>query len=198
MKKLISIVAAFAIVFIWMAGGCAPFGDVGNQESKVAALAKRIKPVPDFVAGTWVERGEDATWRMVIEPNGIVSSAVLPLVSAVGKPYQTTKVKMIDNSFSTFTGGDMFAEYTPETRELFVFIEVNKFLIRVYDVRTRGGHNIYRFTGPVSEDGKEWRPDNVNILDYGPELPIDYNIIESTPLIFDKEEVKQGQAIPNH
>lgn len=190
MKQLISIVVASALVFIWLAGGC------DRQESKVAALERSIKPVPDFVAGTWLERGEETTWRMVIEPNGIVSSAVIPLLTAVVRPHQTTKVKMIDEKFSNFTGGDMFAEYTPETRELFVFIEVKKFSIRVYDVRT-GGHTVYRFNGPISEDGRIWKPDNINILDYGPELPMDSNEIAPQHLIFEKvEEYKPAQK-PN-
>jgi hypothetical protein len=103
---------------------------------------------------------------------------------------------MVDGNFSTFTGGDMFAEYNPANRELFVFIEVKEFRIRVYDVRT-GGNTVYRFTGPVSEDDRVWKPDYINIFDYGPELPMDSNDIEPLHLVFDKvEEYKPAQK-PN-
>jgi hypothetical protein len=103
------------------------------------------------------------------------------------RPYQTTKVEMLDGSFSTFTGGDMFAEYNPINRELFVFIEVREFRVRFYDVRT-GGSSVDRFTGTVSEDGKVWKPSCVTAFDLGPELPMDVNDIEPIELIFDKVE----------
>jgi hypothetical protein len=167
-------------------GGC---GQPASDKAGGAAAGEAKSPLPPFVAGTWQQRG--GVWRMTIEPNGIVSSALIPLGEVTVRPHQTTEMKMIDGkSVSTFTGGDMFAEYNPANRELFVFIEVKEFHVRVFDVRT-GGNTVSRFTGPVSGDGSVWSPDWIEIFDYGPKLPMDVNAIEPSLCIFDKVEEKQ-------
>ena len=173
---------------IWLAGGC---GQPASEQKAVGSAAEAKTSLPSFVAGTWQQRA--GVWRFVIEPNGVVSSAVIPLMNTTLKPHQTTLVKMNDENESTFTGGDIFAEYNPVNRELFVFIELKKFQIRYYDIRT-GGSTVDRFTGPVSENGLVWRPEWINIFDYGPELPQSVDSIEPSPCIFDKVEEKQAET----
>jgi len=152
--------------------------------------------IPSFAAGTWQERPhDDWPWTITIETNGIVSSAVTPFVGVEVKPGQTTKVEMADGNVSTFVAGDMYAEYTPATRELFVYVEIKEFHIRVQGIRTDGSR-VDRLYGPVSEDGLIWKPDYIDILDLGPELPIDPTGAEATPLVFDKvvEELATGEG----
>jgi hypothetical protein len=158
-----------------LAGGC---GQQGAEKAK--------GPLPAFVTGTWQEKSSgDWPWRITIEPNGIVSSAITPFIGVEVRPNQTTKMDMADGNVSTFAAGSMFAEYTPATRELYVYIEMKEFHIRFFDIRTNGSR-IDRLYGPVSEDGLVWKPDYIDLIDLGPELPMDMNLAEATPLIFDK------------
>jgi hypothetical protein len=189
MKRLILIVIVVcSCLGVWLSGGCEqPAAD----KTRAPTTAQPGNQLPSFVIGTWQQRA--GVWRFVIEPNGVVSSAVIPLMDTTLRPHQTTLVKMKDENESTFTGGDMFAEYNPASRELFVFIELKKFQIRYYEIRT-GGSQVDRFTGPVSENGKVWSPEWISIPDYGPELPLDANSIEPAPCIFDKVEEKQQPA----
>ena len=94
---------------------------------------------------------------------------------------------MLDGKFSTFKTGDCVVDYTPATRELFVSVEMEKMHI-VYMDNVIDGNSIDRFVGPVSEDGKVWTADWINVFDYGPRFPQDPNDIFAEPLIFDKIE----------
>jgi hypothetical protein len=181
MKQPILIVITCSCVFIWLSSGCEkPAAENANK----AVIDQNPNKIPSSVAGTWQMRA--GVWRMVIEPNGIVSSALIPVGEVVIRPHQTTTVAMIDGNFSTYTGGDCFAEYNPANRELFVYIEVNDINIRAFNYRLEHGSTVDRFTGPVSEDGLVWKPSWINIFDYGPEFPQDVNAIEPEPCIFDK------------
>jgi len=176
-----------------LSGGC---GRPASDKAGSPAAGEPKNPLPSFLAGTWQMR--EGVWAIVIEPNGTVGSAFIPLEVWV-RPHQTTRLEMVDGNFSTFTGGDFLAEYNPANRELSVYIEVRKFNVRVFDVRT-GGSTVDRFIGPVSEDGKVWRPDWINVFDYGPDLPQGEDTIAPALCVFDKIEEKQqptdGQKPP--
>lgn len=101
------------------------------------------------------------------------------------RPNQTTKVEMIDGSISTFKAGDCIVEYIPNTRELFVSVEMKEIHV-VYLDNMLDGNSIDRFVGPVSKDGKTWTADWINVFDYGPHFPQDANDIYAGPLIFEK------------
>ena len=145
------------------------------------------KTIPMYIgiAGTW--KAQDSPWKIVLSPDGAVSSAVIPMGEVEIKPNQTTRVEMKDGSYSTFKAGDCMVEYTPETRELFVSVEMEKIDIRFLD-NVIAGNSIDRFVGPVSEDGKFWMADWITVFDYGPRFPQEPNDISATPLIFEKIE----------
>lgn len=104
------------------------------------------------------------------------------------KPNQATRLEMKDGSFSYFKAGDCVVEYTPDTRELFVSVEMEKIYIKFLD-NVIDGNSIDRFVGPVSEDGKFWMANWITIFDYGPRFPQEPNDIFAKPLVFEKIEV---------
>ena len=141
--------------------------------------------LPPDIAGTW--KAQDSPWKIVLSGDGSVSSAVIPMGEAEIKPHQTTRLEMKDGSFSSFKAGDCLVDYSPDTRELFVSVEIEKIYIKFLD-NVIDGNSIDRFVGPVSEDGKFWMADWITIFDYGPRFPQEPNDISATPLVFEKIE----------
>lgn len=142
-------------------------------------------PLPPDIAGTWKAR--ENVWKIVLSPDGTVSSAVIPMGEVEVKPNKTTRAEMKDGQFSTFRAGDCIVEYSPDTRELFVSVEMKKIHV-VYADNVVDGSSLDRFAGPVSEDGKVWTADWINVFDYGPRFPQDPNDIYAEPVVFDKIE----------
>ena len=175
MKRLVGLVEC-AIVLLWISG-CQGPQEGASGDAKTA--------LPPEVAGTWKAR--DSRWKIVLSPDGTVSSAVVHMGNVEIRPNQTTRMKMKDGSWSTFKAGDSIVDYTPATRDLFVSVEVEEMHI-VYMDNVIDGNSIDRFVGPVSEDGKVWTADWINVFDYGPRFPQDPNNIFAEPLIFDKIE----------
>jgi hypothetical protein len=147
-------------------------------------LTKKVALPPD-IAGTWKAR--EAAWKIVLSPDGIVSSAIADMGRAEIRPNETTKIEMKDGQFSTYKAGDCPVEYTPATRELFVSIELEDIHIVFLD-NVIDGKSTDRFVGPVSQDGKEWTTEWIKIFDYGPRFPQEPNDIYAEPLVFDKIE----------
>jgi hypothetical protein len=139
--------------------------------------------LPPDIAGTW--KAQDSPWKIVLAPDGTVTSVVIPMGEVEIRPNKTTKVTMLDGSYSTYKAGDCIVEYKPDTRELFVSVKMKKIHIRYLD-NALDGNSIDRFVGPVSKDGKTWTADWINIYDYGPRFPQDANDISAEPLIFEK------------
>jgi len=140
---------------------------------------------PAEAAGTWKAR--QSPWKIVISPDGKVSSAVVDFGEVEIRPNKTTKVEMKDDSISTYKAGDCTVEYSPATRELFVKIVLEKIRV-VYLDNVIEGNSTDRFVGPVSADGKEWSADWIKVFDYGPRFPQDANDIYAVPLVFEKVE----------
>jgi len=151
------------------------------QTSKRQSTSKVF--LPPEVVGTWKAR--ESPWKIVLNPDGTVASAVIDMGTVEVKPNQTTKVEMKHGEFSTFKAGNCEVEYTPETRELFVSIEMKKIHV-VFPNDSLDGNSLDMFIGPVSEDGKEWTADWIKVFDYGPRFPQDPNDILAQPLIFEK------------
>ena len=80
--------------------------------------------LPPEVAGTW--QAKESPWRIVISPDGKIPSVIIPMGGVEVKARQTTKVEMKDDNFSTYVPGAFDLEYTPETKELYVSIEMKK------------------------------------------------------------------------
>jgi hypothetical protein len=165
---------SFCLLLISTLAGC-------QRASVQTPATQQILP-PD-VAGTW--KAQDSPWKIVLSTDGTVSSAVIPMGEVEVKPNQTTKAEMKDGSISTFTAGDCIVEYTPRNRELYICIEMEKIDIKFLD-NVIAGNSTDRFVGTISQDGKLWKADWINVFDYGPQFPQDPNDIYAKPLIFEK------------
>jgi len=158
------------------------FPTVGCQTPTKQSSAGKII-LPTDIAGTW--KAQDSPWKIVISGDGTVSSAIIPMGEVEIKPNQTTNVEMKDGSLGTFKAGDCVVEYVPQTRELFVSVEMEQIHIKFLD-NVIDGNSIDRFVGPVSQDGKFWMADWITIFDYGPRFPQEPNDIVAKPLVFEK------------
>jgi len=141
--------------------------------------------LPEDIAGTWKAR--ESAWKIVLDRNGTVSSAVVSMGEVEVRPNKTTEFDMKDGSISRIKGGDCVVDYTAATRNLYVSIEVEEVHI-VFGEAVIDGNSVDRFIGHVSEDGKEWVVDWINVFDYGPRFPQDPNDVYAQPLIFEKIE----------
>ncbi len=148
-----------------------------------ATLGCQKTLLPPDVAGTW--KAKDNPWKIVLSPDGILSSAIIPMGEVRIRPNKTTTAEMKDGSISTFEAGDCVVEYNSKTRELFVSVEMKQIHIKFQNNEIKG-NSIDRFFGPVSEDGKYWKADWVTVFDYGPLFPQDQNDIFAVPIVFEK------------
>jgi len=167
---IVVVLSSFLIV-----SGCQLFNPQGSG---------RVVLPPD-VAGTWKAR--EQPWKIVLNPDGTVASAVIDMGMVEVKPNKTTKVEMKDGSWSTFTAGDCVVEYTPDNRELYVSIEMKNIHVVFVD-NVIDGNSVDRFVGPVSEDGKQWTADWIKLFDYGPQFPQEPNDVFAVPVVFDRVE----------
>ena len=172
--RLKAVIFLSLAMFICAAAGC--------QNSARQSTVKMVLPAD--VAGTW--KAQDSPWKIVLNRDGTVSSAVIPMGEVEIKPNQTIKAEMKDGSISTFTAGDCTVRYKPVNRELYVCIEMEKIDIKFLD-NAIAGNSTDRFVGTVSQDGKFWKTDWINVFDYGPQFPRDPNDIYGKPLIFEKK-----------
>jgi len=173
MKQLLLLL--FCGLYVVLLSGCQGPQESTSEDQKTA--------LPPEIAGTWKAR--ESSWKIVLNPDGTVYSAVIPMGTVEVKPNQVTKVEMKDGQFSTYKAGDCGVEYAPETRELYVCIEMDEIHIVFLD-ESIDGNSLDRFVGPVSEDGKVWTADHIAIFNYGPRFPQDPNDIYAELMIFDK------------
>jgi hypothetical protein len=173
MKTKLIVIFVSAWVF-WLTGGCQ------NQFGPGRVM------LPPEVAGVW--KAYDSPWKIVLSPDGKVVSAVIPMGEVEVRPNRTTKAEMLDGSISTYKAGNFTVEYTPQTRELFVTVEMKSIHIRFMNERI-DGNSTDRFAGPVSKDGKVWMADWIMLFDYGPRFPQNVNDPNNTfggQLVFEK------------
>ena len=175
MRRKVELIFILGSIGLWAASCQGP--------SRRPLVGEAVLP-PD-IAGTW--KAQDSDWKIVLSPDGTLSSAVIPMGVVEVRPNQTTKTEMKDGSYSTFKTGDCVVEYTPATRELFVSVQMEEIHIVFLD-NVIDGNSIDRFIGPVSEDGKVWTADWITVFDYGPRFPQDVNDTFGGQLIFEKIE----------
>ena len=174
MKIKVAFVLVVLALAFWLVTGC---------QKPVEESPLGIAVLPPDIAGTW--KAQFSPWKIVLSPDGTVSSAVIPMGEVEIKPNQTARVEMKDGSYSTFEAGDCIVEYKAATRELFVSVEMKSINV-VYLDNVIDGKSIDRFVGLVSEDGKVWTADWITVSDYGPRFPQDANDIYGGQLIFEK------------
>lgn len=117
--------------------------------------------LPPHIAGTW--KADGSPWKIVLSPQGEVTSAVIPLGEAEVKPNQTTEIQGRKEEPGIFEAGDFEAYYDPENRELLVSIEIKRVYVEMGSILE--GTCEYFVTGNVSENGKVWHADVFTSLD---------------------------------
>jgi hypothetical protein len=141
--------------------------------------------LPPDIAGTWKTQNPSSPWEIVLSPDGKVASAVIPMGRVEIRPNQTTKVELRGGGISTYKVGDCTVDYTAETRELSVSVDVQEFRVVIMDNRLDGNIKYY-LIGEVSKDGKIWEPDFTEVFGFGTRPAKDPNDLSATPLRFEK------------
>jgi hypothetical protein len=151
---------------IILAGCCIILtGLAGCQEQSGKLFEGGRTVLPPDIAGTWIARG--SPWKIVLSPQGKVTSAVIPLGEVEVKPNQTTKVPGPKGEPGFYEAGNFTVDYNPQGRELAVNIKIKQFYLeRVleWNVISKGSWE-YFIVGDVLEDGKTWQADVFNSLD---------------------------------
>jgi hypothetical protein len=174
--------------------GCVFFVVVGCQEvsrnkSGVEVIIEGGGEFPRFLAGVWeANKGNDLNyWRVVFEPDGVISSAVVPLGEVKVRPNRTTEAKGPKGEPGFFKAGNFDVYYNTQSRELAVNIKIKQFYLkRVLDwnIVLKGSWE-YFIVGDVSEDGKTWEggvfssPD-ITVLEPDPNNPEDKSKFKET------------------
>jgi hypothetical protein len=196
MRCVLSVLYCSLLAFV-LFGGCESSGrkTVASAASGKGGESAGADKFPAFLAGTW--QAQDAPWQVVLTPDGTVDSAVVAMAEARVRPNQTTEFEMLDGSISHITAGELFAEYRPAGRQLFVSIELKDIHI-VFPDDLLKGNTIDNFTGTVSEDGRTWNAEHITIFDYGPRFPqVPDDVNYPTPIVFNKVEEKAQVADSN-
>ena len=181
-NKQIMIVISLASILL-MAAGCRK--DTAQKPKPVEPSPKLW--LPDEVAGTWQAR--ESPWRITVDPNGTITSVLLPMGNVMVRPNHVTRVEMKDGSWSTYAAGDFDLEYSPSDRTLFVTVVMEDIDI-VFMQNQIKGHSTDRFVGRVSQDGQMWTADWITQFDYGPRFPQDPNDVYAEMLVFEKVETE--------
>lgn len=168
---------SLSMVFV---SGCSLFSANVKENSNISQ-----QQLPSHIAGTWKAVGQP--WKILLDKDGTILSAIVALGEVEIKPNQVTKVEMIDGQFSTYQAGDCVCDYDRKTGVLTVSIVMEYLDIKVGEDGFEGS-SIDIFTGPVSADGKKWQTKWENIFDYGDRLPMDPNDI-GQPLTFVKVDI---------
>lgn len=181
MNKTLALLSCF--IFVLALAGCEPRTQLEGET--------RDAVFPEFLVGRW-----DATigaYRQIIfAADGSISALGISVGIPGAKPArlipnETTVVEVKDGRQQTVKLGDCVADYSPETRELIVFIDVEH-LRMVYgsDLIVEGDRKDV-LVGTVSEDGKTWEAGWIEYYDYGGMFPMDPNREGiPVPVIFEK------------
>jgi hypothetical protein len=133
------------------------------------------------IAGTWKSEKED--WQIVINKKGKIESAVIAMGRALVKPNETTTMKMMDGSTSSFTGGDFSLDYDSLKNEMEVNLIIKDIDVIFIDNEIKG-HTEITIAGPIKEDSKVWEADVIERFDYGPRFPRDEKDLYPTAVKF--------------
>ena len=192
-RVFLCIVVSFSVVLLpAMVAGCGNrHAEAGKSDLLKAGAKKKSssqadaeeKSFPRKLAGRW--KAQSSPWEIVINRYGKVRSTIFPFGTVEIKPNQVTKVQMRDGSFSVYKAGDITVSYKPETREMFVSVEVPEIHIAYLKNRI-DGKTIDKFIGKVSEDGKTWLADHIQKYDLGLRFPQDQNDLYVGKVLFKK------------
>lgn len=153
MKRSIVLLGCVLLLF----GGCQ--GGASNK-SGVDVFVEGGGEFPQFLAGTWKSDKQD--WQIVFEPDGTISSAVIPLGLVEVRPNRKTRVPELKGFVEA---GNFQVYYNPRSRELAAGIKIKRFYLDLNVSGILKGSWEYFIVGDVSGDGKTWEGDLFNSPD---------------------------------
>ena len=155
MKQLLFLLGC-AVLLSALAGCQNPAANKSGGEVIIEGGSK----FPPFLAGTWeTDKSGLNYWRIIFEPDGTISSAVVPLGKIKVRPNRTTKVPGPKGEPGFCTAGNFQTSYDPQSRELAATIELKQFYMYMGVISIIKGSWGYFIVGEVSEDGKTWAGD---------------------------------------
>ncbi len=169
MKQLLMLLV-FTLCVLPELSGCR---EQASYKNNVGDLSE----FPQFLVGTW--RSDKDGWELVFEPNGTISSAVIPLGRVRIRPNQTTRVEGRLGEPGIFEAGDCVLEYGPESGKISITIDMR----RIYAEIGGGildGTCEYFISGSVRKDRKTWEATVFSVLDLDVLMP-DPNSTEQPP-----------------
>jgi len=140
-------------------------------KSSVDVIVKGGGRFPPSLAGTW--KADKWNWEVVFEPNGVISSVVIPLASVRVRPGQITRVYGRKGEPGIFEPGNIEVCFDPQDNELSAYIKIKRVYMDMTSIAE--GSCEYFVIGNVSEDGKIWQGDAFNSLDLAVLAPPDPN-----------------------
>lgn len=160
MKRLSILFGCVIVLFAF--SGCQQLGR--NEKNAVGVIIEGGGKFPDFLVGRWkAVPEEDIAWEVAFEPNGVISSAVIPLGSVEVRPNQITRVQGRKGEPGIFEAGDFEVYFDPQYRELSVYIKIKRVYVDMGSIAE--GPCEYFIAGNISEDGKTWQADAFTSFD---------------------------------
>jgi hypothetical protein len=162
-------------------------GTSGDKHMKV--VVKGGSQFPATLAGGW--KADKSNWGILIEKDGTISSAIIPLGLAQMRPGQVTNIETWNGGKGRFEAGTWSLVYDPKKRELQVEIVLDAFR-QDMGANALEGSSTDLFTGRVSPDGKIWNavwlsyPKYIAYVPEPRELPVDPNEPPMEELVFTK------------
>lgn len=151
MKRLGAVVSC-AVIAAFLLTGCQGPAKTTNDPNMVVLLTDS-KAFPKKLAGKWIEA--ENKWEITFEKNGTVSSILHPfgLVNIV--PGKTTIVPLIDDGNANIQAGKCVVQYSHQTRELVIEINIDNMLWNKGKEILEGNSKDIIW-GKVSDDGTTW------------------------------------------
>jgi hypothetical protein len=179
----------FLICVFLVIGGCQ--GGASNK-SGVDVVIEGGGEFPQSLAGAWENEKSDLNyWRIVFEPDGTVSSAIVPLGEVEVRPNRTTKTKGPNGEPRIVKAGDFQISYKPQSRELTLDIKIEHLYLDMGVYGILKGSWEFFITGDISEDGKTWESDIFNSPDVVALLP-DPNSPKGKPKLKEVSKLQIG------
>ena len=154
MKTLLICMLVF--LFAGLAGCNTPSGGV-------IVIIEDSGHISDSLAGTW--QSDKYGWEFVFEPDGTISSAVVPLGNVRVEPGKITKVPMKLDGEGTYKPGEWVVVYSPPQRMLTVTITLDRIHLELGKGLLKGSSRDV-FTGQLSEDGETWFAEWTSFTNY--------------------------------
>lgn len=151
MRQLVVLVGCS--VFLSALAGCQKPTQTTPPADGVKVIIEDGSEFPQFLAGTW--KADKGGWEITFEPDGRLSSAVIPLGRVKVKPDKKTVIPLKRGGKGIYEPGEWLAQYSPANRELVVKIVIKRFRLQMGDDVLSGNLKDV-IAGQVSEDGRYW------------------------------------------